>query len=223
MDKKQELVDRYIRGEMNAEERESFEKQITEDEELNEVYKYTLNVKKALKDREEKEEKIEAWNREHNSNYGRKKKSPLRWVAVAIGVAAVIVVAFIMTSKPSVPEINTLQYESYRGGSCVIHVANLINGKQYTEALYVIGKKEKEYQTEKDSFNNISSTATPEETERMNYELTADKNDCYELKWLKVYVYIGLGQYDDAKKILDEIRNMDGSYKAKADSLYNEL
>lgn len=222
MDKKQELVDRYIRGEMNADERKSFEQLITEDEELNEMYKYTLKVSKVLKDRHEKSEKIEEWESEGKSDQ-HKKKSPLRWISVAVGVAAVVFVAYLVTSGPSIPEINVQQYENYRGGSSVIHVANLINGKQFKEALYVIEREEKEFASEKDSVNNIIPTSTPEEKERLRYELTADKNDNYELKWLKVYVYLGLGRYEDAREILNELRNTEGIYKAKADSLYKEL
>ena len=64
-DRKQDLADRYIRGEMTDEERRSFEQQLGEDEELREIYRYTLRVVRVVNDRNSKIDKINRWNAEH--------------------------------------------------------------------------------------------------------------------------------------------------------------
>lgn len=45
----------------------------------------------------------------------------------------------------------------------------------------------------------------------------------YELAWLKINTLIGLNRIQEAKKILIDLRVIDGTYKLKADSLLNEI
>lgn len=45
----------------------------------------------------------------------------------------------------------------------------------------------------------------------------------YELKWLKAQVLVGLDRTDEAKSVLQEIKNIEGKYHNEIDSLWNEL
>ena len=50
----QDKIDRYILGEMSAEERTDFEKQVAQNAELQELLEFTKNVNTAIKSRNEK-------------------------------------------------------------------------------------------------------------------------------------------------------------------------
>ena len=57
----QDKIDRYILGEMSAEERTDFEKQVAQDAELQELLEFTKNVNTAIKSRNEKLAKMKEW------------------------------------------------------------------------------------------------------------------------------------------------------------------
>lgn len=61
---KQDLIDRYLRGEMNAEEKSAFESQLAVDAELREQYDFTAKTIEALKSRKDKLKSISRWNEE---------------------------------------------------------------------------------------------------------------------------------------------------------------
>lgn len=188
-DRKQELIDRYIRGEMTADERLAFEKQLTEDEELYEMHKYTAKVSKAVKDRNEKLEKIKQWEQEHKDNIvQRKSYSVVNKIAFTfMTVAAVTALVMFINKGPSMPEMDTQKYLFYRGSSTVTHVANLIEEEKYDNALYVIEHTEKEFQEDLDSLEMLKTSLSNEDKKRVEYEVSATSLDKSEMQWLKVY------------------------------------
>ncbi len=217
-DKKQDLVDRYIRGEMNADERKAFETGLAEDEELREMYKYTAKVVSALKDREEKLEKINKWKTETPKTCFHKTTAG-KIVYAFLGAAAVIAVILMLNRYPSMPELDVQKYECYRGASGVSHVAELINEGKYENAFYVIEKSEKSQKAEIDSINKLIPSATAQSLQRIEYQKSALKLDYEEMQWLKVYTLMGLERYDEAEKLLKEIIKAGGMYSEQADSL----
>ena len=225
IDRKQQLTDRYIRGEMTSAERLSFEKQMSDDEELREIYNYTLKISNAVKDRNEKLDKINQWKEQERIKKGKKfhHTAPGKFTYATFGVAALIAIFFFFNRCPDMPELNTRSYECYRGSCSVYHVANLIKEEQYTKALYVIEGEEQEYKEDVDSIKHLIPSASAEHLKQLNYEMAAVKSDYDELRWLKVYAYIGLKKHDKATKLLKEIKSSEGRYKGKADSVLNKL
>ena len=207
---------------MDAAGRESFEKQLAADEELREIYAYTLRVARVVKDRNEKFAKMEQWKAEHPQER-RSFHNTLagRIVYAAVAAAAVVAVVFMVNRRPSMPEFNALGYECYRGACSVQHVANLISEEKYENAIYVIEREEKEYLSDTDSLDRLVPTATPQQAECIRYQKEAGRLDYDELRWLKVYALEGLGRYDDADSLLKEISSGKGKYSSQADSLLN--
>lgn len=225
IDRKQYLADRYIRGEMTSEERLSFEKQMSDDEELREIYNYTLKISNAVKDRNEKLDKISQWKEQERIKKGKKfhHTSAGKFTYATFGVAALIAIFFFFNRCPDMPELNTQTYECYRGSCSVYHVANLIEEEQFADALYVIEKEEQEYKEDVDSIKQLIPSASTEHLKQLNYEMAAGKFDYDELCWLKVYAYIGLKKYDKANELLNKIKSSDGRYNGKADSVLKKL
>ena len=225
-DSMQDLIDRYVRGEMSVEEKASFEKHILEDDELRKQLEYTMKVSEAIKDRSEKLEKIRRWNSEENNT----KKSVKFYntftgkiVYGLLSIAAIVAVVLYFNRCPSMPELDVQHYECYRGCADVTKIVQLIENEKYSDALNLIENTEKEYMTEKDSISKLIPTASLESLNRMEYELTANKADSDEIQWLKVYAYIGLKRYKDARELLRNISETIGIYTEKADSLLHKL
>ena len=221
-DKKQDLIDRYIREEMNDEERASFEQDLTTDEELSEMYKYTLKVRDAIKSRNEKLEKINQWNTDDEE------RTPhiivvRRIVYTIVSVAAVVVIFFMLNHKPSMPELDINRYECYRGANNTIQAAQLIKNKQYDDALKIINRIECKTLSAIDSVKRVIPTVTSDELPRIDYEISALNIDYNEIRWLKVYAFVGLELYKEAYDLLTEIRDEKTMYSAKADSLLKEF
>ena len=224
IDKKQQLADRYIRGEMTADERLSFEKQLSEDEELLEIYKYTEKVCRAVKDRNEKIDKINTWKKQDAKNRKKFHATAIGKITYsALGIAAVIAIFLFFNRCPDMPELDTTTYECYRGSESVSHVATLIKDAQYEKALYVIEKEEKYFKKESDSIKMLLPAASDSSLKQLNYELSANNLDYDELLWLKVYALIGLKKNDKARTLLKEISSGSGIYKSKADSVLKKL
>lgn len=70
-------------------------------------------------------------------------------------------------------------------------------------------------------FSNKSDSIMNNDCETNNIKLLEKQK--YDLTWLKVNTLIGLNRILEAKQILIELREVDGAYKLKADSLLNNL
>lgn len=68
-------------------------------------------------------------------------------------------------------------------------------------------------------FSNLSDSIMNNDCETNNIKLLEKQK--YDLTWLKVNTLIGLNRILEAKQILIELRDVDGAYKLKADSLLN--
>ncbi|WP_455585993.1 hypothetical protein [Bacteroides sp.] len=64
----QDNIDRYVLGEMSAEERTDFERQVAQDAGLQEQLEFTQNVKTAMKSRNEKLKKMGEWDDDYEWN-----------------------------------------------------------------------------------------------------------------------------------------------------------
>lgn len=155
------------------------------------------------------------------------KRKILYWIS---GIAAVVLVGlFVINPFNREPDIvfsgNILSENTARGAGDLYEIQELIKNGNYKEALELIEEYENEMKTSEisDSCYNVNDSVDDEMREQLEYERMQKKMRLDDLSWLKVYAYIGLGRYDDAKTLLEQIRKVPGEYKEKADSLYNVM
>lgn len=99
----QEKIDNYVLGKMSAEDRDKFEKEVSQDKEKQEQLKLTQNVSTAIKSRNEKLAMMQKWEQERIAS----KRKIMAWTSSAVGVAAVFLIGFFLfVPKEDVSEMN---------------------------------------------------------------------------------------------------------------------
>ena len=99
----QEKIDNYVLGKMSAEDRDKFEKEVSQDKEKQEQLKLTQNVSTAIKSRNEKLTMMQKWEQERIAT----KRKIMAWASSAVGVAAVFLIGFFLfVPKEDVSEMN---------------------------------------------------------------------------------------------------------------------
>lgn len=222
-EKKQELIDRYIKDEMPAEERRQFEKLLSEDAELQEQYEFTRQLQEALKSRMEKINLMKQWEDEDAEPAVQKvgHRKTLWRIVASVAAVVLVSVSLYMYMQPSgveMPPLNESYGDVYRSSGELSQVKDLILEKRYAEALQMIDSLEK--WTQVDEKNGVKANMSDEERERIQYEQEVERQDADRLKWLKVYALMGLDRREEALQLLDELRRWNGIYQRKADSLY---
>jgi len=221
----QDRIDDYLLNRMSDEERKNFEAEAAEDAELKEQLIFTENVRQAIISRNEKLAAMEKWKKDYAWEDERATdfRRILYW---ASGIAAVFVVAFFLTwhyyeaDRPSKYKPSQMDSDvTLRDSSDSLEIELLLDQKKYEEALELI--EEKFSTIKEDSLEMVQDETI--ETERKAYvmQIILDKQD--ELKWQKVQALIGLGQKENALRILDELRHKENCYQFAADTLYNQI
>ena len=95
----QDRIDAYIRGEMNASERVSFTKELSQNMELRKDYEFTRNVANTISDRERKKRQIREWNQ--NSH-----KTVYLYSAIT-SIAAMLVIGFFIFNQTTNSKTST--------------------------------------------------------------------------------------------------------------------
>lgn len=99
----QEKIDNYVLGKMSAEDRDKFEKEVSQDKEKQEQLKLTQNVSTAIKSRNEKLAMMQKWEQERIAS----KRKIMAWASSAVGIAAVFAIGFFLfVPKEDVSEMN---------------------------------------------------------------------------------------------------------------------
>lgn len=99
----QEKIDDYVLGKMSAEDRDKFEKEVSQDIEKQEQLKLTQNVSTAIKSRNEKLAMMQKWEQERIAS----KRKIMAWASSAVGIAAVFAIGFFLfVPKEDVSEMN---------------------------------------------------------------------------------------------------------------------
>ena len=204
----QDRIDAYIRGEMNASERVSFTKELSQNMELRKDYEFTRNVANTISDRERKKRQIREWNQ--NSH-----KTVYLYSAITSIAAMLVIGFFIFNQTTNEKMIIQLEDDNVSVSSSVKYygyteIIQLISEEKYTIALSQIEKAEK----------NIFTTGI--DTAQINI-IHPSTDNIYELKWLKVQALLGLNKEEDAQTILKEILNSNSKYRENADSLWRSL
>ena len=102
----QDNIDRYVLGEMSVEERAGFERQVAQDAKLQEQLEFTQHVNTAIKSRNEKLEKMEAWDDDYIpvsvracSAKPQKGRKLFLWFSSIAGIAVLLVWIFPLGSN----------------------------------------------------------------------------------------------------------------------------
>ncbi|MDE7378982.1 MAG: hypothetical protein K2N13_08520 [Paraprevotella sp.] len=229
-EQQQDWIDRFLRDEMTAEERKTFESQLKEDAGLKEQLDFTKMVRTAISSRNEKLSLIRKWDEETvPEKKGNGYRTPiLRTIGIA-GLVAAAVIGFFLFSPlclfrelPIVNMVNIEHYECYKGKKTISRIAELVHEKNYKEALSLIEKEEhiaSHGHSHPDGPDMPYIMAAPRNMST-NRNMSANRRDTEELQWLKAHALAGLGRMKEALECLDRIRQAEGIYKDKADSLF---
>lgn len=237
----QEKIDDYVLGKMSAEDRDKFEKEVSQDIEKQEQLKLTQNVSTAIKSRNKKLAMMQEWEQKGTGS----NRKIMAWASSAIGVAAVFAIGFFLfvpkeddkdLSLFSSVEIGSgypvksiehignaiKDQKSDKNGIFLYQIKRMINDKEYEKAISLIDEI-------RDSLKNreklLRDTISVKSEERLNdfSELSNIEKSIYELQWLEIEAYIGLNDVESAIVLLKEFRKEEGKYKIQADSLLNVL
>ncbi len=244
----QDKTDRYILGEMSAEERTEFEKQVAQDAELQEQLEFTQNVNTAIKSRNEKLAKMEEWE-DPVSVYrttgtedccseplcGKPaepsgSKKIWLWIPSIVAIAAIFVFGYFLivpmeSSSGDVYIAPQMLVDNYRGSGSLQQIAGFINRRDYEKALVAIEMEEKTLRIKESELADSISSATmnEERSEALDYERNLLISMGYDLRWLKINALLGVGRKDEAIALLKEFKTERGEHRIQADSLYNVL
>lgn len=220
-----ELIDKYLRKEMSAEECLNFEQEALNNPELRKEIELTCRIKRCLADRQRKLYKMAHWEN--------KKEYKLAISATVTFIAAMLVVGFFLTK--SMPEAGTnnnpiglasvsTTYELEKMGDEAIGVVrkSLAEGKEEVAIAEVTRLEE---QNVIPSLNDVSSGRFVMSHTLKREDADILSKDAYELHWLKIKSLIIIGKKEEALELLKSFVKIEGKYKATADSLLhkNEL
>lgn len=218
----QEKIDSYILGEMNDRDAAMFENELSSNRDLYDQYLFTLNVKKGLEDRNRIKSMLEECNRSIAIKNRNKKRALYSTIS---GIAAIAIFGFFLfnhsNSSIIMPELNNEMYSTYRGNPDLQSVASLIMNKQYETATSKIDSLDNVLTNEISQLTKEHSGE--EEKDELMYFLELQQSLRDELMWLKLYALVGVGDKENAKKCLFDIKNSDSKYKLQADSIYNKI
>ena len=233
----QDKIDEYLLGRMSDEERKEFEKELVSDKELREQLEFTEDVRQVMKSRNEKLAKMKEWR----SDYTRrddikaasaiKHKSRLRIIYWFSGIAAIFIVGvFVFTTyRLPVNDSRHDRFSHYSKNKVLYERANddnLAAIKPLEEAddnktLAMLEKNEEKIDLKiMLLYRDINSRG---DSQFAIEELNVQYDSLFCLKLEKVQVLIRLKRYEEAMRLLDEIRHSNNKYMEKADSLYHLL
>ena len=216
-----ELIDKYLRKEMSAEESLYFEQEALNNPELRKEVELTYRIKRRLADRKQKLYKTAQWER--------KKKHRIALYATMSSVAAMIIVGFFLT-KPAIENVSNGKIIA----SATIESPDILKEKS-REAIVSVQKSISEGNEEiaieevtKLEEQNIIPRLDDVSSGRyvMSHNLDSGdfdflSKDAYELHWLKIQSLISIGKKAEAIELLKSFVTIEGKHKIEADSLLN--
>lgn len=219
-----ELIDKYLRKEMSQEESLRFEQDALSCHELRKEIELTYRIKRSIINRQKKLCKIAQWER--------KKKIRVTSVTTIFSIAAMLVIGFFIT-KPELDvkdtnnnpiassHINISPKATDARETAIVAVKNNISKGMEEEAIAEVNRLEE--QNIIPTLNDVSKGKFV-----MNKSLGLEDaevlgQEAYELHWLKIKSLIAIGKTNEAVKLLKAFVQIDGKYKADADSLLQTL
>ena len=214
-----ELIDKYLRQEMTAEESLLFEQEALNDDELRSEIELTYRIKRRLSDRQQKLHKTAHWKR--------KKKYELASIASVTSIAAAFIIGFFL-NKP-MPEVgaevspiastvvNTPQELKEMSEKAIDNVKKNISVGKEDVAIAEVERLEE--QNIIPSLINVSSGQFVMSQTMDSSDADVLIQDAYELHWLKIKSLMAIGKKKEATQLLYHFVRIEGEHQATADSL----
>lgn len=224
-DNSQNRIDAYLRGEMTAEQRLEFEKDLNDDAKLREDLRLTKEITEALTERQQKIAMISKWEKEAeiSERLANHRLTLKRWT-IGLSAAACIAIGFFavkplfMTNSGRDFAMPSFDGSYMRSSSGFVRVDSLIGAKSYdlalrnVDSLYSVGASLLREYADQDSLS-----------ERDAYKMDLLKSDQYELSWRRINLLMATGEKEQATKELKAFVDIDGPHKAEAQSLLKSL
>lgn len=211
-----EMIDSYVRGEMEADERRAFEQRMAADADLASEVAHTERVARSVKSVAEKKAQMAQWNSDA-AVQPLKNRGPWRViVASAAGLALVIVCGWwLLMRVGSAPDDRLgapLPTGGFRGGMGLDSIEQMIEWGEYDRALAAIDVA---------MVDTVIDNDLP--AEQAEYQRIVLEDKLYELRWLRIMALANTGQRDLAVEELNEYVELEGSHQEQAMELLNKL
>lgn len=212
---KDERIDKYISGEMSEEERFSFERELTSNTELQTEIALQRDIVRAVRMKAAKEH-LQQVERTIQTAKRRRNVFVLRFssFAAAACLAFGIFVHFSQAADyKTIGNTIDLVPEYARGGESITDTIRVaIENKEYVKALDIIAfAEEQEFKSEFTHPDLI-------EQDCIEYNLQMET-----MRWYKTVVYMRMGKWVKARKMLKQFANSNGLYKSQAKSVLDRL
>ena len=212
-------IDRYLRGEMSADERKAFQGKLSEDPELRTRLHIAEDVADGLRRRAEKQERIQEWEK---TSVKEKAKLPRRIVMTSISVAAAVIAVVTLY----VPKSNgVVQDEGFQPNITLtmregldLDVHAYWDEGRYEECLDAIGDEIDLYQNEMQSLD-----ASQYEEDEYEYMLKRYEVAVEDLLWAKILTLYKMERYDEAFVLVSDYVSQDSYYQEDVQRLYDYL
>lgn len=210
----QDQIDRYILGDMTNDEREVFEKELTDNPDLQAEVAYHREIVHAIRMKAAKEQ-LQKVERDMQVKKRRRRTFTIRITGITVAACLAIGVFLHFDAVSDYRQYGNrieLIDATSRGGESIHGVVNAIKDGNYDEALRLIEDGES---TPFDFYD-----PNPEIMEQARLEYAKEQED---LQWYKAVIYMRMGKYIKARKLLKQIASEDGYYKADAQRALDEL
>lgn len=210
-----ERIDNYILGRMSNEERQTFEKEMSVNSELQEKVALHQDIVRAMRIERDKEylQSLERDIKMQEMTERRRRTFAMRISSIAAAACLVLGVFVHFDTQSDYRQYGLgIELAVSRGGGDSDKVVELINDGNYDEALSLIAEVEAK--------PFVCDDTNPEivEAERDEYQREQD-----ELQWHKTVAYMRMGKYIKAKKLLKQIASSDSEYKDEAQAALDAL
>ncbi|NPD91833.1 hypothetical protein [Xylanibacter muris] len=198
---KQDVVDRYVRGEMTYKEERNFKAEMDKSPELMEEVLLEMSISDNICSMADKKRKMRQW--EHDITARKNKKIWL--VSTVAGIAACFIVALILLVPMRRYGQGMITFTGNHGAECGTSVP-----VDTMQGIFTSIEKGKYRQ----ALNSI---------DRLLLMQDLNKNDIYSLTWLRIHVFIGAGRIEEAVIQLRDLKKEKGRYAGEAENVLRQL
>lgn len=231
-----ELIERYVLGQMSEEERSDFENELRANSRLQDLVSESQTLKEVIRS----EENIAVFQDTLKTVVQEKRKSPsyLRWWGAAAAMVFCVSAIIWMhqanqTSNPS--ELVLAYFEPFpdvltsrdQGDSLVSLAMTAYGVGDYIQAISILKSIENDDSSLFRFYIGVSYQATGDYEKALDIweelEESPERSLKFDIKWYKALALLGLNESERAKPIVQELVNQPSSVQSKARMLLEEL
>lgn len=223
---RQDSIDSYVRGEMTAQERLLFERQMAADTTLADEVALLRRAVACVADIATKRRMIAQWDSERATAEAGHHGWARRVVAMVVTAAACVAVACLLVTGNGTTAVSPLDgldlgltAPAARGGLPSDDVAAMVLNEDYQGASALIAAESEELEQER----ALTAAADNMATEEQQYTLELIDDELYRLQWLNIIALVGSQHHDEAVVLLDRFVTIDGCHRRQAETLLQRL